>query len=153
MQHILVSKKSTAEDIIKQLKDGGDFKKLAKKYSTDTATKNDAGKLPAFDSTDSTLDSSFKTAAFKLKTGEITTTPVKTQYGYHVIKMIKHPAKGTLKEHKKQIDNQIYQSMSEDQSVMRSVIATVLKRADVSIKDKDLKNVLSQYVSSDSLSK
>ena len=43
------------------------------------------------------LDSSFKTAAFKLKTGEITTTPVKTQYGYHVIKMIKHPAKGTLK--------------------------------------------------------
>ena len=107
VQHILVSKKSTAEDIIKQLKDGGDFKKLAKKYSTDTATKNDAGKLPAFDSTDSTLDSSFKTAAFKLKTGEITTTPVKTQYGYHVIKMIKHPAKGTLKEHKKQIDNQI----------------------------------------------
>ncbi|WPE30561.1 peptidylprolyl isomerase [Lactobacillus johnsonii] len=153
VQHILVSKKSTAEDVIKQLQDGGDFKKLAKRYSTDTATKNDAGKLPAFDSTDSTLDSSFKTAAFKLKTGEITTTPVKTQYGYHVIKMIKHPAKGTFKEHKKQIDNQIYQSMSEDQNVMRSVIATVLKRADVSIKDKDLKNVLSQYVSSDSLSK
>ena len=67
--------------------------------------------------------------------------------------MIKHPAKGSFKDHKKQIDNQIYQSMSEDQNIMRSVIATVLKRADVSIKDKDLKNVLSQYVSTDSLSK
>ena len=59
VQHILVSKKSTAEDVIKQLQDGGDFKKLAKRYSTDTATKNDAGKLPAFDSTDSIESNGF----------------------------------------------------------------------------------------------
>lgn len=150
VQHILVSKKSTAEDIIQKLNDGESFKSLAKKYSTDTATKNDAGKLPAFDSTDTSLDSDFKTAAFKLKTGEYTTTPVKTQFGYHVIKMIKHPAKGTFKEHKKEIDNQIYNEMAQDQNIMRSVIATVLKRADVSIKDDDLKNVLSSYVSTSS---
>ncbi|MBP2058751.1 foldase protein PrsA [Lactobacillus colini] len=150
VQHILVSKKSTAEKIIQELKDGKSFKSLAKKYSTDTATKNDAGKLPAFDSTDTTLDSDFKTAAFKLKTGEYTTTPVKSQYGYHVIKMIKHPAKGTFKEHKKEIDKQIYSEMAQDQNVMKSVISTVLKRADVSIKDNDLKNVLSSYVSTGS---
>ena len=91
VQHILVAKKSTAQSIIKQLKDGKSFKSLAKKYSLDTATKNKAGKLPAFDSTDNTLDSSFKNAAFKLKTGEVTSTPVKSQSGYHVIKMINHP--------------------------------------------------------------
>ncbi|TSO26621.1 peptidylprolyl isomerase PrsA [Lactobacillus sp. LL6] len=153
VQHILVAKKSTAEDIIKQLKDGKSFKSLAKKYSLDTATKNSAGKLPAFDSTDTTLDSSFKTAAFKLKTGEVTETPVKSQSGYHVIKMINHPAKGSFSSHKKAIDDQIYASMAQDQETMRSVIATVLKRADVSIKDNDLKNVLSSYISSSDLKK
>ena len=153
VQHILVAKKSTANDIIKQLKDGKSFKSLAKKYSLDTATKNNAGKLPAFDSTDTTLDSSFKTAAFKLKSGEVTDTPVKSQSGYHVIKMISHPAKGKFADHKKAIDNEIYASMAQDQETMRDVIATVLKKADVSIKDNDLKNVLSSYVSSSQLSK
>lgn len=146
VQHILVAKKSTAEDIIKQLKDGKSFKSLAKKYSLDTATKNKAGKLPAFDSTDNTLDSAFKTAAFKLKTGEVTESPVKSQSGYHVIKMISHPAKGKFADHKKAIDDEIYASMAQDQAVMKDVIATVLKNADVSIKDNDLKDVLSAYV-------
>ena len=153
VQHILVAKKSTANDIIKQLKDGKSFKSLAKKYSLDTATKNNAGKLPAFDSTDTTLDSSFKTAAFKLKSGEVTDTPVKSQSGYHVIKMISHPAKGKFADNKKAIDNEIYASMAQDQETMRDVIATVMKKADVSIKDNDLKNVLSSYVSSSQLSK
>lgn len=152
VQHILVSKKSTAQKIIKELKAGKSFASLAKKYSLDTATKNNAGKLPAFDSTDTTLDPSFKTAAFKLKTGEVTSTPVKSQSGYHVIKMIKHPSKGTFAEHKKTIDNLVYASMAQDQTIMREVIATVLKRANVSIKDNDLKNVLSSYVSTTSSS-
>lgn len=147
VQHILVAKKSTAESIIKQLKDGKSFKSLAKKYSLDTATKNKAGKLPAFDSTDNTLDSAFKTAAFKLKTGEVTESPVKSQSGYHVIKMISHPAKGKFADHKKAIDDEIYESMAQDQAVMKDVIATVLKNAGVSIKDNDLKDVLSAYVS------
>lgn len=147
VQHILVAKKSTAESIIKQLKDDKSFKSLAKKYSLDTATKNKAGKLPAFDSTDNTLDSAFKTAAFKLKTGEVTESPVKSQSGYHVIKMISHPAKGKFADHKKAIDDEIYASMAQDQAVMKDVIATVLKNAGVSIKDNDLKDVLSAYVS------
>lgn len=125
---------------------GGDFKKLAAKYSTDTATKNKAGKLPAFDSTDTTLDASFKKAAFKLKTGQVTAEPVKTQYGYHVIKMINHPSKGKFSDHKKEIDNQIYAKMMRNQSTMQKVIADVLKKSDVSIKDNDLKNVLAAYM-------
>ncbi|BDR60758.1 peptidylprolyl isomerase PrsA [Lactobacillus xylocopicola] len=146
VQHILVSKKSQAEDIIKQLNDGKSFKELVKKYSLDTGTKSDAGKLPAFDSTDSSLDPAFKKAAFKLKTGQTTKEPVKSQSGYHVIRMIKHPGKGSFASHKKEIDNQIYRSMSQNQETLRSVIAKVLKKADPQIKDKDLKDVLSSYV-------
>ena len=149
VQHILVSKKSTAEDIINQLNNGASFDSLAKKYSTDSATKNKGGKLPKFDSADTSLDSTFKNAAFKLKSGQYTKTPVKTQYGYHVIKMINKPSKGSFKDHKKEIDNQIYDKMAQDQSTMQSVLSTVLKRADVSIKDNDLKDVLTKYVTSD----
>ena len=147
VQHILVSKKSKAEEITNELKNGKSFKSLVKKYSLDTGTKNNEGKLPAFDSTDSSLDPAFKKAAFKLKTGETTKSPVKSQSGYHVIRMIKHPAKGSFASHKKEIDDQIYQSMSQDQQTMHDVLAKVIKKAGVDIKDKDLKDVLASYVS------
>ena len=147
VQHILVSKKSKAEEITNELKNGKSFKSLVKKYSLDTGTKNNEGKLPAFDSTDSSLDPAFKKAAFKLKTGETTKSPIKSQSGYHVIRMIKHPAKGTFASHKKEIDDQIYQTMSQDQQTMHDVLAKVIKKAGVDIKDKDLKDVLASYVS------
>lgn len=147
VQHILVSKKSKAEQVISELKDGKSFKSLVKKYSLDTATKPNDGKLPAFDSTDSTLDPAFKAAAFKLKTGQTTKTPVKSQSGYHIIRMIDHPDKGSFASHKKNIDDQIYRSMSQNQEVMRSVISTVLKKSDPQIKDKDLQDALSSYIS------
>lgn len=153
VQHILVSKKSKAEQITAELKNGKSFKSLVKKYSLDTGTKNNAGKLPAFDSTDTSLDPSFKAAAFKLKTGETTKSPIKSQSGYHVIRMIKHPAKGTFASHKKEIDNQIYQAMSQDQQTMHEVISKVIKKAGVDIKDKDLKDVLASYVSTPSTKK
>ena len=147
VQHILVSKKSKAEEITNELKNGKSFKSLVKKYSLDTGTKNNEGKLPAFDSADSSLDPAFKKAAFKLKTGETTKSPIKSQSGYHVIRMIKHPAKGTFASHKKEIDDQIYQTMSQDQQTMHDVLAKVIKKAGVDIKDKDLKDVLASYVS------
>ena len=157
VQHILVEKKETAEEVIKELaKDNStkNFTALAKKYSTDTGTKKDGGKLPTFDSTDTTLDSTFKTAAFKLKTNEYTTTPVKTSYGYHVIRMIKNPGKGKMADHKKELTNQVYTKWMSDQTVMNKVITKVLKKANVSIKDKDLSDILSSYgVNSKSSSK
>ncbi|MCH5463924.1 peptidylprolyl isomerase PrsA [Levilactobacillus tujiorum] len=152
--HILVSKKSTAEKVISDLKDTkksdmtSEFTKLAKKYSTDTATKNKGGKLSAFDSTDNSLDSTFKKAAFKLKTGDYTATPVKTQYGYHVILMLKNPGKGTLNQHKAELKKQIIDNDMNDSTILHNVVAKVLKKGDVSIKDNDLKNILSDYLSS-----
>ncbi|MFD1317832.1 peptidylprolyl isomerase PrsA [Loigolactobacillus zhaoyuanensis] len=148
VQHILVAKQDTADTIIAELKkdnSAANFKKLAKKYSTDTSTKSDAGKLPAFDSTDTSLDSTFKKAAFKLKTDEYTTTPVKTQYGYHVIRMIKNPGKGSMKSHEATLKSQIYTADMQDSTVLHNVIVKVLKKGNVQIKDDDLKDVLSGY--------
>lgn len=156
VQHILVKTEDEAKQIISDYqKDPTEknFESLAKKNSIDNGTKNKGGKLAAFDNTDTSLDSTFKSAAFKLKkAGDITTTPVKTQYGYHVIRVISIAKKGTMKEHKKDLEKQIYTSWQSDSTVMNGIITKVLKKANVSIKDNDLKDVLSSYLSTSSSS-
>ncbi|WP_172189921.1 peptidylprolyl isomerase PrsA [Lentilactobacillus kribbianus] len=149
---ILVEKESTAKDVIKQLDDKKSFSSLAKKYSTDTATKNKGGRQEAFNNTNTTLDSSFKTAAFKLKNGEYTKTPVKTQYGYYVIQMVNHPAKGKWQDHKAELKDQIVDSEMNNSDTLHSVVSKVLKKGNVHIEDKDLNDVLSDYISSSSKS-
>ncbi|MEJ6348651.1 peptidylprolyl isomerase PrsA [Holzapfeliella sp. He02] len=152
VQHILVSDENTAKQIITDLNSGKNFDELAKQYSTDTATKENGGKLPEFDNTDTSLDATFKEAAFKLQTNQYTTEPVKTKFGYHIIKMANNPGKGELKDHKQDIDNQVYESWMKDTSVMQSVISTVLTKANPSIKDKDLSDALAAYIQSASSS-
>lgn len=154
VQHIVVAKKSTAETVIKKLKSGTSFATLAKKYSTDTATKKKAGKLAAFDSTDTSLSSAFKSAVWKLKEGEYTTTPVKTSSGYEVIKVLKTTEKGSYIKNKSFIDKQLYAKWAADSNTMTKIISKVLKKANVNIKDKDLKskNLLANYLSTSSSS-
>ncbi|WP_390406912.1 peptidylprolyl isomerase [Lacticaseibacillus jixiensis] len=154
VQHILVAKKATATTVLNELKkdsSAANFKKLAKKYSTDTATASDAGKLAAFGNTDTSLDATFTAAAFKLKkAGDYTTTAVKTSNGYEIIRAIKIPAKGKKADHTADLKKQLYTTWESDSTVMTGVIKKVLKKANVSIKDDDLKNVLSVYLSSSS---
>lgn len=146
---ILVEKKSDAQSIIDDLnKDGSyaNFKKLAKEKSQDSSTKNDGGKLPAFDNTDTQLDDSFKKAAFKLKQGTFSSKPVKTEYGYHVIYSIKNPGKGSFNSHKQELKDQILDERANDADVLQKVVTKVLKKGNVQIKDKDLQNVLSSFI-------
>ncbi|WP_155286545.1 peptidylprolyl isomerase [Lacticaseibacillus zhaodongensis] len=162
VQHILVKTKAQAQKIIdefaklpKNQQTTAEFGKLAKANSTDTGTKNSKGQLPAFDNTDTQLDATFKKAAFKLsKSGDYTTTPVKTQYGYHVIRMIDNPGKGKISDPatKKALTKQIYTTWESDSTVMNSITGKVLKKANVQIKDSDLKNVLSTYLNPSSSS-
>lgn len=77
-KHILVDSESKAKDVISQLKKGKDFNSLAKKYSKDKAV--DLGYF-----TKKMMVPEFSEAAFATKKGTFTKTPVKTQYGYHVI--------------------------------------------------------------------
>lgn len=155
VQEILVSKKSDAEDIINKLKQDNsekNFANLAKQYSQDSSSKNDGGKIPPFNNQNTSLDPAFEQAAFKLKNNEFTQEPVKGQDGYFVIRMINNPGKGKMADHKKELEKQIYANWMQNQSVMNDVITKVLKQGDVSIKDKDLQNILSNYLSTSSSS-
>ncbi|MDO4903464.1 MAG: peptidylprolyl isomerase [Limosilactobacillus sp.] len=149
---ILVGSKSEAENIISQLDSASNkystFKKLAKSESTDTSNNKTGGRVPAFDNTDTSLDSAYKKAAFKLKNGEYTSTPVKTDDGYQVIYMIEHPAKGKKSQHINDLKNQIVKENMNNKTFLHKVVSNVLKKGNVSIKDKDSKNILDEYLNS-----
>lgn len=82
--HILVKEESKAQDLIKQLDGGADFAQLAKDNSTDGTAKN-GGALGYFSEKD--VVPAFGKAAFSIEPGAYTKTPVKTDFGYHVIKI------------------------------------------------------------------
>ncbi|MFX1597293.1 MAG: peptidylprolyl isomerase [Promethearchaeota archaeon] len=80
--HILVEKYSRAQEIYEDLKAGEKFEQLASQYST-CSSKKRGGNLGEFAKGD--MVSEFWSACTKLKIGEIS-QPIKTQYGYHIIK-------------------------------------------------------------------
>ena len=80
--HILVDKLSKAQEIYADLQAGENFQKLAQKYST-CPSKNKGGNLGEFPK--GQMVEEFWDACTNLKIGEIS-QPVKTQFGYHIIK-------------------------------------------------------------------
>ena len=143
---ITVKDKDTAQTVISELQNGKKFDTLAKKYSTDDTTKNKGGLLPPFDNTSTSVDSKVKKAAFSLKNGQYTTEPVKTDAGYEVIEMVKHPSKGSWKDHKSELKDQLATSRMNNSTTLHNVVSKVLKDGDVHIEDKSLSNILSGYV-------
>lgn len=82
VKHTDAEAKQMAQDVIDQLEAGKDFSELAKEKSEDSGTKADGG-LYTFSKGEAVPE--FEDAAFALEDGEYTKTPVKTDYGYHVI--------------------------------------------------------------------
>ena len=82
--HILVNTKEKANEIKDKLAKGEDFAKLAKENSTDSGSKANGGDLGFFGR--GQMAKEFEDAALALKVGEIS-APVKTKYGYHIIKV------------------------------------------------------------------
>jgi peptidyl-prolyl cis-trans isomerase C len=83
-RHILLGSEADAKAVIAELNKGGDFAAIAKARSTDKASGD--GDLGFFKQGDMVPE--FATAAFALKTGETTAEPVKTQFGWHVIRIV-----------------------------------------------------------------
>ena len=83
--HILVEKQSQAIAILDRIKQGEKFGKLAKELSIDSGSAKRDGSLGYFGR--GKMVKEFETAAFKLEVGKIS-EPVKTQYGYHIIKRL-----------------------------------------------------------------
>jgi peptidyl-prolyl cis-trans isomerase C len=86
-RHILVKTEAEADAVIAELDKGGDFEALAKKYSIDPGGSS-GGDLGYFKRDDMVKE--FSDAAFSLPAGQYTKTPVKTEFGWHIIKVEDH---------------------------------------------------------------
>ncbi|SVA44863.1 uncharacterized protein METZ01_LOCUS97717 [marine metagenome] len=83
--HILVKKQSEAIEILDKIKNGEKFGKMARQFSTDSGSAKRDGSLGYFGR--GKMVKEFENAAFALQAGQIS-EPIKTQYGYHIIKRL-----------------------------------------------------------------
>ena len=105
-RHILVAEKAKADDLYKQIQDGGDFAALAQANSTDPGSKESGGDLGCFGK--GQMVPPFEEAAFATEVGG-TSEPIQSDFGYHIIRVYKKNPAGTtpLADVKEQIRQQL----------------------------------------------
>lgn len=121
--HILVGTQEEAEEVLAKLDQGGSFSDLAAQYSIDPGSRSRGGDVGVVNQ-DTNFVESFKEAALNLPPGELLETPVKSEYGFHIIKAgeqldegvwpfskVKTDIQTALLENKK---NQVYNQFLED---------------------------------------
>lgn len=83
-RHILVEDKAKAMDLITQIQDGASLEELAQEHSIDGTAQN-GGELGYF--TETEVVPEFAEAVFAMEVGAISDEPIKTQFGFHVVKL------------------------------------------------------------------
>jgi len=109
-RHILVEKEDEAKALIAELKKGGKFEELAKKASKDPGSGANGGDLDWANAASYVPE--FSNAMVKLDKGQMTDTPVKSQFGFHIIRVddVREAQLPKLEEVKPQITQQLTQS-------------------------------------------
>jgi len=108
ISHILVDSEEIAKDIISRIKKGEKFSDLAKKYSKDAASKDKAGQVQNYLRQGAGSPKELEDKIFTMKKGESSDKPIKTDFGYHVVKIddirkIKAPSERDAKAQANQI--------------------------------------------------
>jgi len=108
VSHVLFDEKSKAEEVLAKIKNGADFAEMAKEHSTGPTAEN-GGDLGFITAGERGLDATFLDAAMELNVGEVSSEPVKTQFGFHLIKVTDFREAGVrdFEEVKSQIKNQL----------------------------------------------
>lgn len=139
--------KKKAEEVIEKLNNGEDFATLAKEYSKDDATKDKGGALGKFNKGE--MDKAFETAAYALKVNEYTKEPVKSSYGYHIIKKTKEYDKKELKDVKDSIIETLANELTtNNKTISITAIGELRKEKGMNIEDSELKSSYNKYMNS-----
>ncbi|MGH6915149.1 MAG: peptidylprolyl isomerase, partial [Geminicoccales bacterium] len=112
-RHILVDSESKAKELIKQVKAGKDFAKLASKNSIGPSAQS-GGDLGYFTAPE--MVKPFSDVAFGLKEGEVSDQPVKTQFGWHIIKVedVRTRNIPPFEKVKAQVEREVWEKLGED---------------------------------------
>ena len=128
--HILLKTEKEAKEIRKTVKAGEDFSELAFNNSIDPSAKQNRGDLNYFPR--GVMDKTFEDAAFSMPVGSVS-EPVKTSFGYHIIKVVDKKAtqKATLENSR----DKIIASLSEEKrkEIIGTKIAELRKTADIEV--------------------
>jgi len=119
-RHILVEKEDEAKAIIASLKKGGKFEEIAKKQSKDPGSGANGGDLDW--AAAASYVPEFSEAMIKLEKGQLTQEPVKTQFGWHIIRVddVRTAELPKLEDIKPQIEQQMQQQkLAEFQKTLR----------------------------------
>ncbi|HHX26902.1 MAG TPA: hypothetical protein GX721_09575, partial [Firmicutes bacterium] len=137
-RHILVEDEETAKSILKKLESGEDFAEIAKEKSSDSGSKDKGGDLGFFER--GVMDASFEEAAFNLGIGE-TSAPVKTMFGYHIIRVEdKKPERLAAFE---EVQDDVRKQVIKQKSKLTSEVLSDLKdAAQIKINDKELEDAI-----------
>lgn len=141
--------KKTSEEVIKKLKKGEDFAKLAKKYSQEEATATNGGDLGYFELDE--MVEEFANAVKELDINEYTKEPVKTSYGYHVILKTAQKDKPKLKNVKEDIKEKItLQKLNEDPTLYYQTLIDFRKENNIkwndTVLEKQYKELMDQLI-------
>jgi len=120
-RHILVEKEDEAKALIADIKKGGKFEDLAKKVSKDPGSGANGGDLDWANA--SSYVPEFSNAMVKLEKGQMTEAPIKSQFGFHIIRVddVRDAQLPNLEEVKPQITQQLTQSkLSKFQEDLRA---------------------------------
>lgn len=141
--HILVKDEKTATEIKEKINNQEDFAELAKQYSEDTGSKEKGGELPEFGP--GQMDPKFEEGAYKLEVGQVS-DPVQSSYGYHIIKLTEKKELKPFAEEKDNIRKGLETKHLQDPSGKWSqkIVYDALKKADIKINDKDLKETFKE---------
>lgn len=161
--HILISVKTTdkmsesekekiknkaykkAQSIINELDNGADFKKLAKKYSDDTASAKKGGDLGYFNSED--MDGGFYNGAKSLNKGQYSKEPVESSYGYHIILKTGEKKKKSLKSMKDTIKDKIKtDKLNKSQTIYYESLKAIREEKKITFGDSDLEKQYNDYI-------
>jgi foldase protein PrsA len=133
--HILVEDEKTAQEVKKKLDEGAKFEDLAKEYSQDPGSAAQGGDLGFFGP--GKMVPEFEEAAYGLEVNKIS-EPVKSQHGFHIIKVTEKKEKGSYEEMKDELEYELKLAQL-DSNKIQEVLKAELEAANVEIKDKDLK--------------
>lgn len=134
-----------AKDLIKQIKDGADFEKLAKENSDDTGTASQGGLFTNF--TKDGVVEEFFDASLKLKDGEYTKEPVKTTYGYHIILKVSQNEKPKLNDVIDDIKEKIVsKQLEDDKNLSMTAWDEIRKKYNMSINDSILNDSYNKVI-------
>jgi peptidyl-prolyl cis-trans isomerase C/foldase protein PrsA len=121
VSHILFDEQEKAEEVLAEINNGADFAEMAREHSTGPTAEN-GGDLGFITANEQGLDRTFRDAAMQLSVGELSSEPVETQFGFHLIKVTETREAGVreFEEVKSQIKSQM-RSQKQNQAFQEFV--------------------------------